>query len=183
MEDAKIIQHFQNWETQYFSRLYDKYVDDIYRFIYAKTTDVQLAQDLVSEVFMSAFSRFWDCDMWKNKTLKPWIYTIARNKVIDYYKTQKTHSDIWDYLELSLQQDIAQDIDNTDKLQEILSYIQTLKPYQTDIMLLRIWDDLSYVEISQITGESESNCKKIVSRNLQKIAQLFQLFIIIIFFI
>ena len=38
------------------------------------------------------------------------------------------------------------------------------------ILTLRIWDDLSYDEISQITGESLSNAKKIVSRTLEKIA-------------
>jgi RNA polymerase sigma factor (sigma-70 family) len=50
-----------------------------------------------------------------------------------------------------------------------LEFLQTIKKDQREVMMLRIWEDLSYKEISEITGKSADNCKKIVSRTLQLI--------------
>ncbi|MFZ2256387.1 MAG: sigma factor-like helix-turn-helix DNA-binding protein [Patescibacteria group bacterium] len=63
------------------------------------------------------------------------------------------------------------DIDDRDKLREVLNYINTaLSERDKNIVMMRIWDDMSYEDISRITGESVSNSKKIVSRTLQKIS-------------
>ncbi len=63
------------------------------------------------------------------------------------------------------------DIDNRDKLRAVLDYINTnLSERDKNIIMMRIWDDMSYEEISRITGESVSNSKKIVSRVLEKIS-------------
>lgn len=64
----------------------------------------------------------------------------------------------------------AHHIDVRDTLAEVLAYISTLGERDRIIITMRIWDDLSYDEISRITGESVSNAKKIVSRTLEKIA-------------
>jgi len=63
------------------------------------------------------------------------------------------------------------DIDNRDKLHEVLDYMDTnLSERDKNIIMMRIWDDMSYEDISRITGESVSNSKKIVSRTLEKIS-------------
>jgi RNA polymerase sigma factor (sigma-70 family) len=64
-------------------------------------------------------------------------------------------------------------------IEKVLTYMQTLSERERSILTLRIWDDLSYEEISKITGESVANSKKIVSRTLEKIsANVHQLIII-----
>jgi DNA-directed RNA polymerase specialized sigma24 family protein len=50
-------------------------------------------------------------------------------------------------------------------------------------LILRIWEDLSYKEIAEITWKTEDNCKKIVSRNLKNIAANFIIFLFILFLI
>ena len=55
-------------------------------------------------------------------------------------------------------------------IERVLGYMDTFSERDRMILTLRIWDDLSYEEIAQITGESISNSKKIVSRSLAKIA-------------
>jgi DNA-directed RNA polymerase specialized sigma24 family protein len=58
----------------------------------------------------------------------------------------------------------------------------TLRARDRQIVMMRIWDDLSYDEIASITWESVSNSKKIVSRTLQKIsANVSVLSLIIVF--
>jgi DNA-directed RNA polymerase specialized sigma24 family protein len=48
--------------------------------------------------------------------------------------------------------------------------MDTLSLRDRNIVMMRIWDDMSYEDISRITGESVANSKKIVSRTLEKIA-------------
>lgn len=66
--------------------------------------------------------------------------------------------------------DISRDIDSRDTLAQVLEYMEQLSPREKSILTLRIWDELSYEEIAEITGESVANSKKIVSRTLEKIA-------------
>jgi RNA polymerase sigma-70 factor (ECF subfamily) len=116
-------------------------------------------------------------------SFKSWIYTIANNKVIDFYRTQKTSTDIEECFDLWIHHDFADDVDNKDKLNKILEFLDTLKADQKEVIVLRIWEDLSYKEISEITWKTLDNCKKIVSRNLKTIQANFilLLFIILLF--
>jgi len=64
----------------------------------------------------------------------------------------------------------ATDIDNRSKLEEVLTFMDTLSERDRLILSMRVWDELSYEEIAAITGESVANCKQIVSRSLAKIS-------------
>lgn len=82
-------------------------------------------------------------------------------------------------IEPGYSKDNATDIDNTSKIEEILGFMKTFSERDRSIITMRIWDDLSYEEISIITGESVVNAKKIVSRGLAKIsANVSHLFIL-----
>jgi DNA-directed RNA polymerase specialized sigma24 family protein len=52
---------------------------------------------------------------------------------------------------MSCQEDFSQDIDNRDKLKKVFKYLENIKQEHRDILVYRIWDDLSYKEISEIT--------------------------------
>lgn len=70
---------------------------------------------------------------------------------------------------LGKESNFTHDIDNKSKLEEVLTYMSSLSEKEQAILRLRIWDELSYQEIADITGESVVNAKKIVSRSLAKI--------------
>lgn len=184
MEDKQIVLECQSGNLQKFWELYDRYVNKIYKFIYLKTSNQEIAEDITSDVFMKALNSISNFDTEKqNYSFQSWIYTIANNKVIDYYRTKKETSDIEDCFNLWDTIDFAQEVDNKDKLLEIQQYLETLKSDQREILILRIWEDLSYKEIAEITWKSEDNCKKIVSRNLKNIAANFIFFLFILFLI
>lgn len=73
-------------------------------------------------------------------------------------------------VEPAAQSDVSADIDNKDKLQEVVTFMETLSERDRQILTMRIWDELSYEEISEITGQSIANVKQIVSRSLAKIS-------------
>jgi len=169
MRDRDYVSSFQSWDFDAFWALYEKYIDNIFSFIYRKTSDHQIAEDLTSKVWMKALKGlefFWEQD---NANFKSWIYRIAQNTVIDYYRSHKQEGDIEDCLHLGFSPDFVESIDNNNKLSEVKAYLWQLKDIEQEIVTLRVWDNLSYKQIAKILEKKEDNCKKIFSRALKKI--------------
>lgn len=184
MEELKIIKKIQAWEKALFWELYEKYIDEIYKFVYLKTTNVEISQDLVSETFFSALQNIWNFDTTKaSANFRARIYKIAYNKTINHYKICDRETGICEYIDLPCEQDFAWDLDNKEEIKNILSYLKTLSDNERNVIIYRIWHDLSFKEISEILWISLDNCKKISSRTLKKINSnfLILLFIFLIF--
>lgn len=181
--NEKIIK-IQSWETKFFWDIYDEYVEKIYKFIYLKTSDKQISEDLTSETFISALQKIYQFDS-KNpdSNFKAWLYKIAYNKVINFYKKDWIETEINDNLELAYQVDFWQNLDNKMKIDEILTFLWTLKPNEKKVIIYRIWYDLSFAEISEILGLSVDNCKQISSRTMKKIYSNFLSILLFMFII
>lgn len=183
MDDIEIMQKCLSWEMEYFWKLYDKYIDKIYKYIYLKTSSKDIAEDITSDVFLSAINKINTFKIYEWCSAQAWLYKIACNKVIDFYRTNKETEEIWDYLEMSTNENFWENLDNKEKLKEVFNYLKTFKKEYREIFILRIWDWLSYSEISEITWKSIDNCKQIISRIIKAINTnlIFLLLLIIIF--
>jgi len=154
--------------TENFSQLYDKYVNKIFNFIYYKTHHKETAEDLTSETFIKALTKISGFD--ENKgAFSTWLYQIARNTVIDFYRTQKNNLNIDDVWDLSNEEDIICDLDTKQKLTKVKKYLKGLKSEQREIVILRVWEGMSYKEISEAVGKTEASCKMAFSRTIQKL--------------
>jgi len=182
MEDINIAKECSNWNLENFWILYDRYIDKIYKFVFLKTSSKEVSEDITQDVFMSAIKNITKFKIDANSSVQAWIYKIASNKVIDYYKTNKETGEIWDYLEMWVIENFWENLDNKEKLKEVFEYLKNYKKEHREIFILRIWDDLSYAEISQITGQSVDNCKKIVSRTLKTINANFVILLLTLIF-
>lgn len=153
-----------------FPVLYDASYDIVYRFLYHRTLDTVLTEDLVSEVYLKAIksiSRLRANSEWE---FFSWILRIAYTTLIDATRKYESSDSIDTLVEdIGYERDTARDIDNRSKLEEVLTFMDTLPERDRLILSMRIWDNLSYTEIAEITGETVVNCKKIVSRTLEKI--------------
>jgi len=183
MDEIEYIKHVQNWDKKFFWHLYDLYIDKIYSFIYLKTYDKEIAEDLTSEVFFKALDKINQYKYKKWARFSSWLYKIAYNRVVDFYKWKKEELSLDSIFELSVENDIAKEIDNKDKVKEVYDFINSLKQEHKEIIIMRLWDNLSYKEISEITWKSVDNCKKIFSRNLKVINENIILSILILLFI
>ncbi len=181
--EQEIIKKAQGWDSEAFGEIYDKYIDKIYSFIYLKTYDKQIAEDLTSEVFFKLLNNISKYKQQSWAQFSSWLYKIAYNRVVDYYKSKKQELSIESILELGDENNMTDEIYNKDKVKEVYDFINTLKPEHKQIIIMRLWDNLSYKEISQITWKSIDNCKKIFSRNCKKINENITLSILILLFI
>jgi len=166
--EKKAIIGFQNGDPDAFAALYDAYVSRIYSFIYFKTHHRETAEDLTSKTFMKALDGLESFDA-KKGSFSNWLYSIARNNVIDFYRIRKSEYDINDIWDLSSSDDVERDIEAKQKLEKIEKYLRKLKSEHREIIILRVWNEMSYKEISEIVGKSEASCKMIFSRSLKEL--------------
>lgn len=126
------------------------YIDKIFAFILRKTSEREVAEDLCSQVWIKALKGLEKFSEQEAASFKSWMYRIAQNTVIDYYRSKKEEVSIDDVVEITFHEDIAKNIDNKDVLHEVQEFLKTLKPLEREVVILRVWDDLSYKEISEI---------------------------------
>lgn len=168
MEENKIIKKCQKGNLQEFSFLYEKYIKKIYDFVYYKTHHKETAEDLVSLVFMKALEKISGFDSSKG-TFQAWLYQIARNSVIDHYRTKKQDKNIDDVWDLSGHEDLQKDFDAKEKLENVEKYLAELKSEHRDIIIMRVWQGMSHAEIGQVLGKSEASIKMTYSRAIRKL--------------
>ncbi len=161
-----------------FGHLYDHYIKQIYRFIALKVGTKETAQDLTHEVFMSAWQKLPNFKS-QGFPFSSWLYTIARNKVIDHYRTKKSHVSIDD--DGVIESDLLQSNVRTDELFDLqLSITKVhealgqLTGEQREVITMRFVSDLSPAEIAQILNKREGTVRIIQYRAIQKLKKILE---------
>ena len=167
-DELQIIQECQSGKLDRFGEIYDLYIKKIYSFIYYRTGHKEVAEDITSIVFMKAIDNINKFDHIQGK-FSSWLYRIAKNSVIDHYRTDKNLSNIEDVWALIEDNDLCDVLDVNLKLRDVQEYMNKFSKEQREIILMRVWDGLSYKEIAEITGKSEGALKMVVSRILGQI--------------
>src|ERR1044072_2799859 len=88
LEEVRWVDEAKAGNPEAFARLYDAYVERVTRYIYFRVSEETDTEDLVSQVFLKAWENL---DRYKigSSPFIAWLYTIARNLVIDHYRTKK----------------------------------------------------------------------------------------------
>lgn len=153
-----------------FSALYDHYIAQIYRFVYLKTGSKPEAEDLTHDVFLSAWQNIGSYRH-KGFPFSSWLYQIARNKVIDHYRTKKFTAPIDETTEaladLTIQADVATDQSMT--LARIQSAMRELSDEHQNILIMRFVDDLTPFEIAQALGKTEGAVRLMQHRAIKNL--------------
>src|SRR3989344_5321205 len=165
--EKNIILDCQSGNVERFSELYNLYIRKIYKFIYYKTLHKQTAEDLTSEVFFKALKNIYKFNA--EHRFSQWIYKIAQNAVIDYFRTYKKTENIEDVWELRDDADFVEKIDEKMVFEKVKKCLAGFSSIERDIIIMRLWQDMSYDEISEATGKNTGNCKVIFSRSISKL--------------
>jgi RNA polymerase sigma-70 factor (ECF subfamily) len=177
--EKDLIRKCQNGETAAFGTLYDHYIRLIYNFIFYKTFHKETAEDLTSETFFKALRNIQSVDL--EKSFGSWLYKIAQNTVLDHYRARRNHEDIDDFWDISDTTDIALEVDTSISVDALKKELKNLSSTDRDIIIMRIWQDLSYKEIADIVGKSEASCKMTYSRALAKLRSTMPLAVFLAF--
>jgi len=164
-----------------FENYYNEYVDKIYNFIYYKVYETDLAYDITSQVFYKALNKLNTFD--ESKNFKTWIYQIAQNTIIDYYRTKKEDISLEEIENLNFYYDeIDEKIDKELNLKNIYNELNKLPWITKQIIILRIFENISYDEIAEILQMTTWACKMQFKRWINTIkSSIIQLLIIFLF--
>ena len=169
-DDAFYAKRCQSGETEAFGVLYDKYLDPIYRFIFYKTFSKEVAEDLTSDVFHKALEKIASFEASRGD-FSTWLYRIARNRVIDYYRTKKVHEPIDDAFDIGVDERTPETLDAIRSLGQVTKYLETLDAKQREIIMLRVWEERSYREIAAVVGGTEDSVKMAFSRSIRAVRE------------
>lgn len=136
---------------------------DVYRFLHTKCKNDVIAEDITINSFSKAFEKLALYD--EKYDFKNWILTIANNLYIDYLRAQNKEIESVQLEGKVLKGSLALVSSPEDKLiqkqhlDELLSYIKLLKPQYREMIMLRYFQEYSYKEMADETGESLSSVK------------------------
>lgn len=166
------VEKCQQGQLEYFTQVYEHFAQKIYSFLYHKTFDQSLTEDLTSDTFMKALDKIHHFKPQKGP-FQAWLFTIARNTLIDHYRSHReTQSieDVWDLPVAETSTHAAEIRLLKESLQEKMSH---LTPEQREILTLRFWEDLSFKEIAQILEKTEGSVKVAANRAVKSLKNYF----------
>ena len=177
--DKYLINYRKSSDKIWFEKIYYHYLLKIYNFFYFKTMDEQISEDLTSEVFLKIYKNLQDKEF-NSKSFNVWIYKIASNQLIDYFRKTKTDRERTFLTDWQEQDNIRDSsllendffIKNSmlmkkelgfenHKLVEAMCKLTTL---QKNIVILIFVMDFDYKTIANILGKSQSTIRGILFR-------------------
>jgi RNA polymerase sigma factor (sigma-70 family) len=159
-----------------FASLYEQYMPGVYRYIHYRVGNVQLAEDITSAVFekvLTSFSRYQS----DRASFLTWLMSIARNMVIDHYRTMGRRKNIpmeeankMSFDNLSLEQEVVKG----EELQRLQVCLAGLSQHEQEIISLKFSAELTNRRIAGILSMSESNVGTILYRAVSKLRDCFR---------
>jgi RNA polymerase sigma-70 factor (ECF subfamily) len=167
-----LIRLSQQGDRDAFESLYATYFERIHRYIHFRVEEEEQAEDITSHVFL----KVWE----KLATYKPgsspfvaWLYRIARNSVIDHYRTRKTAISLEeaDPVELSHADDVDERIDMQIQSQLLREALKELTYTQQEVLILKYVCGFSTVEIARKLDKQQGAIRALQMRGIQGLAR------------
>jgi RNA polymerase sigma-70 factor (ECF subfamily) len=159
-------------DAEAFGKLYDLYVQKIYRFVYFKVSHKEEAEDIVSDVFLKAWNYLTDIQRETEAEIKSFsglIYTIARTSLIDFFRARARRKECT----IEVLENIAHDVstesayDAGKDIEYILRNLKKMKREYQEIIVLKYIEELSTAEIAKIIGKSTVSVRVTIHRALK----------------
>lgn len=169
-EDEVLAIQMSQGNDQAFEWLYHRYIDQIFGFIKRRVDSYEVAEDLVSSVFLKVFA---SRTRFTKGSFKAWVYRIANNTLIDFYRTQKntisyepnTHD------RATSAHTIMEHMDQQ-SLRALLEHvISKLDTRSQTVLQLKFFAELSHEEIALTLNITANHVGVIIHRALKKIAK------------
>ncbi len=161
VSDKKLITDYINGKEDALRILIDRHQERLFSFIYSKVHDRQLAEDIFQDVFFKVIISLKKGKYNEEGKFLPWVMRIARNLVVDHFRKsnrmpETDGGNAFDIFDIIPRKD-PNVLDNMveDAIMENLhKLVNNLPRDQKEVVVLRIYCELSFKEIAEETGVS-----------------------------
>ncbi len=173
-----LVERAQAGDAEAFGLIYDRYFDTLFRFVYFRVGNRQLAEDLTADTFLRALKRI-SSFTWQGRDLGAWLVTIARNLVADHFKSGRyrlevTTGDVLDTEREDRGPEGSPESAVVDHITNIvlLKAVKQLNPEQQECIVLRFLQGFSVAETAQAMRKNEGAIKALQYRAVRALARL-----------
>ncbi len=171
--EEQIIARAIRGESSAFGSLYGNYQPQIYRFVYLKVSHREEAEDLTHQVFLSAWQNIHTYRE-QGYPFSSWLYQIARNKVIDFYRAKKNESslDAFDPDAFGEKETVTERTELSLGLEHLKKALRGMRPEYQEIIVLRFVEELSLKEVANTLAKTEGAVKLLQHRAIKNLRAL-----------
>lgn len=161
LSDEELIRQYLEGKDTAFERLLQRYRDRVFAYIMYTIRDETLANDIFQETFMKVIRTLKRGKYNHQGKFLPWVNRIAHNLMIDHFRRNKKYPttsgkddfDIFDII-ADLSPTVEDKAVKEQTRQEIKKVIQKLPQDQKEVLMMRIYFDMSFKEIAELTEVS-----------------------------
>ncbi|MEL1244224.1 sigma-70 family RNA polymerase sigma factor [Flavobacterium sp. DGU11] len=181
--DAVLVSNYVGGDENALAILIKRHQSKIYGFIYSKVTDRDIADDIFQDTFIKVIKTLKSNSYNEEGKFLPWVMRISHNLIVDHFRRNKKmpmHRETEEFSIFSIMTDNSPNIENmiiTEQVESDLQrLIQELPDDQKEVLQMRIYQDLSFKEIADLTGVSINtalgrmryalmNLRKVIEKN------------------
>lgn len=161
LDDFQLVRSYIAGEEKSLEVLLEKYQKRVYSSIYMLVKDKYLAEDIFQDTFIKVIDNLKSGNYKEEGKFFPWVMRIAHNLCIDYFRKVKRKPQIitedgYDiFTVLDMREDSIEDkMIKEQSIAKVKDLINLLPSEQREVVVLRHYAELSFKEISDITGVS-----------------------------
>ncbi len=183
LPDALLVKSYVAGDENALATLIKRHQSKIYGFIYSKIADSDLSNDIFQDTFMKVIKTLKSDSYNEEGKFLPWVMRIAHNLIIDHFRNNKKMPLLRETEEFSIFSILT---DNSETIEgqiitkhielDLKRIINELAEDQKEVLLMRLYQDLSFKEISELTGVSINtalgrmryaiiNLRKVIEKN------------------
>jgi RNA polymerase sigma-70 factor (ECF subfamily) len=161
-------------DAEAFGDLYERHMMSIYRYVYYRIGEVREAEDLTETIFVKAWQALPNFRRSK-ASFKTWLYRVAHNLLVDYYRTLKVELELpEDSLLQSPSPQPEEQVIAMEQSEQIGKAIRKLNPQHQEVLTLRFINDMSHEETGEVMGKSAGAVRVLQHRALKALREQFE---------
>lgn len=161
ISESTLINDYINGDEQALEILIYRYKNRVYSFIYSKVSDRDVSEDIFQDTFIKVIQTIKRGQYREEGKFLPWVLRISHNLIIDYFRKNKKLSSVNSSEDFDIFDFISDDSLNAENqivkeqiLSDLRKLVDELPDDQREVLLMRIYRDMSFKEIAEETGVS-----------------------------
>ncbi len=161
IDDATLVNDYIAGNENALAILIKRHQSKIFGFIYSKVGDIDLADDIFQDTFIKVIRTLKSNAYNEEGKFLPWVMRIAHNLIVDYFRRNKKmplYRETEEFSIFSIMTDDTLTIENkliSDQVaKDLRQLVEELPTDQKEVLMMRLYQDMSFKEISEATGVS-----------------------------